>query len=116
MAQYAAVKEYGGPELAADYERAFSGTAERLTTALRSAGFHDVTAHEVSFGIALPPLAQYAPGQLSSTSWGQAVVDIGGPDALVRAGHAIHTRLADHTAPDGSATLSFTANLVTGVR
>ncbi|MFI6490257.1 class I SAM-dependent methyltransferase [Streptomyces sp. NPDC050564] len=116
VAQYEAVKEYGGPEIAADYEGAFSGTAERLTTALRTAGFHDVTSREVSFGIAFPPLAEYAPGQLSSTSWGQSIVDNAGDDALVRAGRAVHARLADRTAPDGSATLPFTANLVTGVR
>jgi ubiquinone/menaquinone biosynthesis C-methylase UbiE len=116
VAQYEAVKDYGGPEIAADYEGAFSGTAERLTTALRTAGFHDVTSREVSFGIAFPPLAEYAPGQLSSTSWGQSIVDNAGDDALVGAGRAVHARLADRTAPDGSATLPFTANLVTGVR
>ncbi|WP_406171001.1 class I SAM-dependent methyltransferase [Streptomyces sp. NBC_00996] len=116
VAQYEAVKEYGGPEIAADYEGAFSGTAERLTTTLRTAGFHDVTSREVSFGIAFPPLAEYAPGQLSSTSWGQSIVDNAGDDALVRAGRAVQARLADRTAPDGSATLPFTANLVTGVR
>ncbi|MFF1770820.1 class I SAM-dependent methyltransferase [Streptomyces sp. NPDC058249] len=116
VAQYEAVREYGGPELAADYEGAFSGTAERLTTALRTAGFHDVTAHQVTFGVAFPPLAEYAPGQLSSTSWGQAIVDKAGDDALVRAGRAVHAHLADRTAPDGTATLPFTTNLVTGVR
>ncbi|MFD9466156.1 class I SAM-dependent methyltransferase [Streptomyces sp. NPDC060027] len=116
VAQYEAVAEYGGPEVAADYEGAFSGTPERLSAALRGAGFHDVAVHQVGFGIAFPPLAAYAPGQLSSTSWGQAIVDTAGEDALLRAGRAIHTRLADRTAPDGSATLPFTANLLTGVR
>lgn len=116
VAQYESVKEYGGPEIAVDYEGAFSGTAERLTTALRTAGFRDVTSLEVSFGIALPALAEYAPGQLSSTSWGQSIVDNAGDDALVRAGRAVHARLADRSAPDGTATLPFTVNLVTGVR
>ncbi|MEU9285926.1 methyltransferase domain-containing protein [Streptomyces sp. NPDC048275] len=116
VAQYEAIKEYGGREIATSYEAAFSGTAARLTTALRAAGFHDVTAHEVTFGITLPPLADYARNQLSSLSWGQEIVDNAGQDALVQAGHAIHTHLADRTAPDGSATLPFTANLVTAVR
>ncbi|MEU9214658.1 methyltransferase domain-containing protein [Streptomyces sp. NPDC048415] len=116
VAQYEAVKEYGGPQLAANYEGAFSGTADRLTAALRTAGFHDVTSREVTFGIAFPPLAEYTFGQLSSTSWGQAIVDHAGDDALVGAGRAVHAHLADRTASDGSATLPFTANLVTGIR
>jgi ubiquinone/menaquinone biosynthesis C-methylase UbiE len=116
VAQYEAVKEYGGPELGVNYEGAFSGTAERLTAAFRTAGFHDVTAREVAFGVALPPLADYAPGQLSSVPWGQAIADADGLDALVRAGAAVHEHLADRTAPDGTATLTFTANLVTGIR
>ncbi|MEV6190776.1 methyltransferase domain-containing protein [Streptomyces sp. NPDC051920] len=116
VAQYAAVEEYGGKELAADYEGAFSGTPERLSAALRGAGFHDVAVRQVTFGIPFPPLDAYAPGQLSSTSWGQAIVDTAGEDALLRAGRSVHTRLADHTAPDGTATLPFTANLLTGIR
>ncbi|WP_028805822.1 class I SAM-dependent methyltransferase [Streptomyces sp. 142MFCol3.1] len=116
VAQYEAVRQYGGPDVAADYEGAFSGTAERLTAALSTAGFHDGTAREVSFGVALPPLDTYAPGQLSSTSWGQTIIDTRGEEALARAGRAVHAHLADRTAPDGSATVPFTANLVTAVR
>ncbi|MFD5638770.1 class I SAM-dependent methyltransferase [Streptomyces sp. NPDC127077] len=116
VAQYEAVEEYGGKELAADYEGAFSGTPERLSAALRGAGFHDVSVRQVTFGIPFPPLDAYAPGQLSSTSWGQAIVDTAGEEALLRAGHAVRTRLAGHTAPDGTATLPFTANLLTGIR
>ncbi|MFD4528181.1 class I SAM-dependent methyltransferase [Streptomyces sp. NPDC058470] len=120
VAQYEAVKKYVAPhlvpEVAASYEAAFSGTPDRLTTTLREAGFHDVTVHEVTFGIALPPLADYAAGQLSSVPWGQSIVDHGGHEALVQAGRAVHTHLKDRTAPDGSATLPFAANLVTGIR
>ncbi|MGW6493382.1 class I SAM-dependent methyltransferase [Streptomyces sp. NPDC055056] len=115
-AQYEAVLEHGGKELAEDYEGAFSGTSERLSAALRGAGFHDVAVHRITFGIPFPPLDAYAPGQLSSTSWGQAIVDTAGEDALLRAGRAVHTKLAGHTAPDGTATLPFTANLLTGIR
>ncbi|MFE1291615.1 class I SAM-dependent methyltransferase [Streptomyces sp. NPDC058751] len=116
VAQYEAVEEYGGKELAADYEGAFSGTPERLSAALRDAGLHDVTVRQVTFGIPFPPLDAYAPGQLSSTSWGQAIADTAGEDALLRAGRSVHTRLAGRTAPDGTATLPFTANLLTGIR
>ncbi|MFD8737937.1 class I SAM-dependent methyltransferase [Streptomyces sp. NPDC059618] len=116
VAQYEAVEKFGGKELAANYEGAFAGTPERLSTALEDAGFHDVAVRRVTFGIALPPLDAYAPGQLSSTSWGQAIVDTAGEDTLLRAGRAVRTRLAGHTAPDGTATLPFTANLLTGVR
>jgi len=116
VAQYEAVEEYGGKELTVNYEGAFSGTPERLSTALRGAGFHEVAVRQITFGIALPPLDTYAPGQLSSTSWGQAIVDTAGEEALLRAGRAVHTRLAGHTAPDGTATLPFTANLLTGIR
>ncbi|MFI6341033.1 class I SAM-dependent methyltransferase [Streptomyces sp. NPDC050535] len=116
VAQYAAVREYVGPEVEQSYEAAFSGTPDRLTTLLGEAGFHEVTVHQVTFGIALPPLADYGAAQLSSVPWGQAIIDNGGHEALAQAGRAIHAHLKDHTAPDGSATLPFTANLVTGVR
>lgn len=120
VAQYEAVRTYVAPEMVpevvASYEAAFSGTPDRLGTTLREAGFHDVTVHQVTFGIALPPLAEYAAAQLSSVPWGQAIVDHGGQEALVQAGRAIHTHLKDCTAPDGSATLPFAANLVTGIR
>ncbi|MCX5558829.1 class I SAM-dependent methyltransferase [Streptomyces sp. NBC_00038] len=120
VGQYEAVKKYVAPErvpeVAASYEAAFSGTPDRLTTTLREAGFHDVTVHEVTFGVSVPPLADYAAAQLSSVPWGQAIVDHGGHEALVQAGRAVHTHLKDRTAPDGSATLPFAANLVTGIR
>ncbi|MFF0184511.1 class I SAM-dependent methyltransferase [Streptomyces sp. NPDC005244] len=116
VAQYEAVGEHGGKELAEDYEGAFSGTPERLSAAMLGAGFHDVAVRRITFDIPLPPLDAYAPGQLSSTSWGQAIARTAGDDALLRAGRAVHTRLAGHTAPDGSAILPFTANLLTGIR
>ncbi|MET7600936.1 methyltransferase domain-containing protein [Streptomyces avermitilis] len=115
-AQYEAIEEYGGGETAADYATAFTCTAERLTVAFRSAGFQHTTAREVTFGIALPRLAEFAPGHLSAFPWGQAIVDTGGPEALAGAGRAMCGRLADRTTPDGTATLPFTATLVTGIR
>ncbi|MGW1063643.1 class I SAM-dependent methyltransferase [Streptomyces aureus] len=116
VAQYEAVEEYGGRELAANYQGAFSGTPDRLSAALSGAGFRDVSVRQITFGVPLPPLDVYAPGQLSSTSWGQAIVDTGGEDALRLAGRLVHTRLTGHTAPDGTTTLPFTANLLTGIR
>lgn len=116
VAQYEAVGEHGGKELAEDYEGAFSGTPERLSAAMLGAGFRDVAVRRITFDIPLPPLDAYAPGQLSSTSWGQAIAGTAGEDALLCAGRAVHTRLAGHTAPDGSAILPFTANLLTGIR
>ncbi|MFF6998767.1 class I SAM-dependent methyltransferase [Streptomyces sp. NPDC008313] len=114
--QYRALTDHAGQETAADYAKAFSCTADRLTAALGAAGFHDVTAYEVTFGIALPPLPGFAPGHLSALPWGQAVLDTGGPDALARAAADIREHLADRTGPDGVTTLPFTAVLVTGAR
>ncbi|MFD7706820.1 class I SAM-dependent methyltransferase [Streptomyces sp. NPDC059786] len=115
-AQYEAVEEYGGPEAAANHARAFACAPDHLSDAVRAAGFHDVTAHDTTFGITLPPLTVYASAQLSALPWGQAVVDAGGPEALAAAGRLVCDRLTHHTAADGTATLPFTATLVTGVR
>ncbi|GAB2996655.1 methyltransferase domain-containing protein [Streptomyces pseudoechinosporeus] len=111
-----AVEEHGGPEEAAGFADAFSCTADRLTTALRRAGFQDVTDREVTFGITLPPLADFAAGHLSALPWGQTIIETGGQEALTNAGRTVHDLLKDHTAPDGTATFSFTSTLVTAVR
>ncbi|NGO15058.1 methyltransferase domain-containing protein [Streptomyces sp. HC44] len=116
VAQQRAIAEHGGPEAAAAFAAAFSCTAERLTTALRRAGFQQVTDREVTFGIDLPPLPDFAAGHLSALPWGQAIADTGGQEALTSAGRTVHDLLRDHTAPDGTATVSFTSTLVTGVR
>lgn len=115
-AQYRTIEQYGGPAAADVFTAAFSCTPERLTTALREAGFHETADHQVTFGIALPPLGDFAIGHLSALPWGQAIVDSGGEDALVQAGRTVREHLADHTAPDGTATFPFTATLVTAVR
>ncbi|MET8248360.1 methyltransferase domain-containing protein [Streptomyces sp. NPDC005202] len=115
-AQHEVIREYGGPERAESYSAAFACTADRLTSALRAAGFHDATAHEVTFGIALPPLAEFIRGHLSVLPWGQEILDAHGEDVLTAAGRALAARLADRTTPDGTATLPFTATLATAVR
>jgi ubiquinone/menaquinone biosynthesis C-methylase UbiE len=115
-AQYEALSEHGGRELADSVAAAFSCTPERLTAALEAAGFQDVATREVTFGVTLPPLAEYATGQLSSVPWGQTLADRLGDGFFALAGREIADRLAEHTAPDGSATLPFTANLATAKR
>jgi ubiquinone/menaquinone biosynthesis C-methylase UbiE len=114
-AQHRAIAEHGGPEAAANFTAAFV-PAERLTTALRRAGFQEVTDREVTFGIALPPLADYAANHLSAVPWGQTIIETGGQEALTSAGRLVHDLLKAHTTPDGTATLSFTSTLVTAVR
>ncbi|MGW7408054.1 class I SAM-dependent methyltransferase [Streptomyces sp. NPDC054833] len=115
-AQYEAIKEYGGDEAAAAFGTAFACTADRLTDALGKAGCHDVTTREITFGIALPPLADFAPGHLSVLPWGQRLADAHGEETLVAAGHSVAARLADRTGPDGRPTLPFTAILATAIR
>ncbi|UXY28466.1 class I SAM-dependent methyltransferase [Streptomyces sp. HUAS TT20] len=115
-AQYEAIKEYGGDEAAADFSTAFACTADRLTDALGKAGCHDVTTREIAFGIALPPLTDFAPGHLSVLPWGQRLADAHGEETLAAAGHSVAARLADRTGPDGRLTLPFTAILATAIR
>ncbi|MGI5456027.1 class I SAM-dependent methyltransferase [Streptomyces sp. CA-249302] len=110
-AQHEIIKEYGGQQAADSFAAAFACTADRLTTALRTAGFHDAKAHELTFGIALPPLDEFAPGHLSVLPWAQQILDSDGPDALTEAGRALVTRLTPH-AP----TFTFTATLATATR
>ncbi|MEV0227292.1 methyltransferase domain-containing protein [Streptomyces sp. NPDC050704] len=115
-AHHRALTEYGGPPALEPFAMAFSCPAERLTAALTDAGFHEIVSHDVTFGITLPPLADFAPGHLSSVPWGQAIEDTGGPERLAQAAATIATTLADHTNPDGTATIPFTSTLVTAVR
>lgn len=115
-AQYEAFREYGGQGLADSVDIAFSCTPERITAALGTAGFQEVTTREVTFGVALPSLSEYAAGQLSSVPWGQQLADEHGDETLTAAGRAIAERLAEYTAPDGSATVPFTATLATAKR
>ncbi|MGW2525192.1 class I SAM-dependent methyltransferase [Streptomyces sp. NPDC001617] len=111
-AQHTVIKEYGGPEAAASYAAAFSCTADHLTTSLRTAGFHDAKAHELTFGIALPPLADFAPGHLSVLPWAQQILDKEGPEALTAAGETLTALLTAH----GTETFTFTATLTTATR
>ncbi|MDG9719960.1 methyltransferase domain-containing protein [Streptomyces sp. DH24] len=115
-AQYEALAERGGQDLADSVDAAFSCTPERITAALEAAGFQDVATREVTFGVALPPLAGFAAGQLASVPWGQQLADEHGDETLAAAGRAIADRLAEYTAPDGSATVPFTATLTTAKR
>ncbi|WP_235882405.1 class I SAM-dependent methyltransferase [Streptomyces apricus] len=115
-AQQGVLAEHGGPAVGASFEAAFSCSADRLTTALTAAGFHDVAARDVTFGITLPPLDGYARGHLSALPWGQAIEAAGGPGALTRAAEGIVTALSGHTDPDGTATVPFSSTLVTAVR
>ncbi|MFI9250828.1 class I SAM-dependent methyltransferase [Streptomyces sp. NPDC053069] len=98
LAQQRALQQYGGPDAPRYFARAFSCSAERLTTALRTAGYGDTAHREVTFGIALPPLDEYAHGHLA-TLWGGLITEAGGEEALTRAGELIRDQLAGHTAP-----------------
>ncbi|MGW3203585.1 class I SAM-dependent methyltransferase [Streptomyces sp. NPDC001135] len=115
-AQLHAIEDHGSPEAAEALSEAFSCTAELLTSALHKAGYRDVAHREVSFGIALPPLDSYARDQLACTSWGALIEEAGGEDALTRAGDVVRDQLAPRLAPDGTATVPFTATLVTAAR
>ncbi|KOV56308.1 class I SAM-dependent methyltransferase [Streptomyces sp. MMG1121] len=115
LAQQRAIEEYGGPEAPRTFLRPFTRTAESLTTALEHVGYHDTAHREVTFGITLPPLAAYAPGHLAAL-WGGLITQAGGEKALTEAGRLVLNQLADRTAPDGTATLPFTAILMTATR
>ncbi|MFB7505785.1 class I SAM-dependent methyltransferase [Streptomyces broussonetiae] len=115
LAQQRALEEYGGPDAPGHFARAFSRTAEQLTAALCAAGFHAPAHREVTFGITLPPLDAYAPGHLAAL-WGGLITQSSGEEALTRAGRLVLEQLAHRTAPDGTATLPFTAILVTATR
>ncbi|MER6030534.1 methyltransferase domain-containing protein [Streptomyces sp. NPDC001851] len=115
LAQQRALQEYGGPVAARHFARAFSCTAEQLITALRTAGYRATAHRDVTFGIALPPLDTYAHDHLSAL-WGSLITQAGGAEALTRAARLVRDEVVGHTAPDGTATLPFTAVLVTAVR
>ncbi|SHI16999.1 class I SAM-dependent methyltransferase [Streptomyces sp. 3214.6] len=116
VAQHRVLTEYAGPDAAAGYAAAFSCTAEHLTGALRRAGYRTTTHHEVTFTIAFSPLEEFALAHLSALSWGRSITDTGGEQALATAAHRVREHVADHTAPDDTATLPFTATLVTATR
>jgi ubiquinone/menaquinone biosynthesis C-methylase UbiE len=111
-AQHEVIEEYGGPDPAASFAAAFACTPDHLTTALHTAGFHDPKTHELTFGISLPPLAEFAPGHLSVLPWAQQILDTEGAEALTAAGQALTARLAAHA----TTTFAFTATLATATR
>ncbi|MEU6670549.1 methyltransferase domain-containing protein [Streptomyces sp. NPDC046727] len=115
LAQQRAVQRYGGPDAARYFTRAFTTTAEQLTTALDTAGYRDTAHREVTFGITLPPLDEYAHAHLSAL-WGGLLREAGGEEALSRAADLVRDELATHLAADGTTTLPFTAVLVTATR
>ncbi|MFI9809900.1 class I SAM-dependent methyltransferase [Streptomyces sp. NPDC052301] len=115
LAERRAIQEYGGPDTIRHFDKAFTCTAERLATALGAAGYRDIAHREVTFGIALPPLDTYAHDHLSAL-WGSLITAAGGAEALTRAAGLVRDELADHTAADATATLPFTAILVTATR
>ncbi|MDX3457961.1 methyltransferase domain-containing protein [Streptomyces sp. ME02-8801-2C] len=115
-AQLKAVTEHGDPEAQARFATSLSCPAERLTTALTSAGFHDVTTREVTFAIAFPDIADFVTGHLAAVPWGQSIEEAGGPTRFTEAAETIREALSPHTNPDGSATLPFTSTLATATR
>lgn len=112
-AQLKAITEHGTPEAEARLATSHSCPADRLTAALTTAGFHDITTREVTFAIAFQDFADFAAGHLAAVPWGQSIEETGGPAAFAAAAETIRTTLAPHTAPDGSATLPFTSTLTT---
>lgn len=115
LAQQRALEEYGGPEAPRHFTRAFTRTADQLTDALHTAGYQATARREITFDITLPPLDDYAHAHLNAL-WGGLITEAGGEEGLTRAAHLVRDQLADHTAPDGTATLPFTAILVTATR
>ncbi|WP_030348815.1 class I SAM-dependent methyltransferase [Streptomyces sp. NRRL S-1022] len=115
LAEQRALHEYGGPDALRHFVRAFVVTAEQLTTGLRAAGFTGTAHREITFGITLPPLDGYARTHLTAL-WGGLIRQAGGEDALNRAAALVREQLAGHLADDGTATLPFTALLVTATR
>jgi ubiquinone/menaquinone biosynthesis C-methylase UbiE len=110
------IREYVDPGTAADHLKIFSCTADRLTAALRDTGFDDVTTRETTFGITLPPLAEFTVHHLQTLPAGRRIADTHGAEALTAAGQAVAARLADRASPDGTVTLPFTATLAAAVR
>ncbi|MEV6841315.1 methyltransferase domain-containing protein [Streptomyces sp. NPDC051133] len=115
LAERRALAEYGGPDAVRHFAKAFTSTAEGLTTALRAAGYRGIAHREVTFGITLPPLDTYAQDHLSAL-WGSMIKEAGGAEALTRAARLVRDELAAHTTADSTATLPFTAILVTATR
>ncbi|UIX32873.1 class I SAM-dependent methyltransferase [Streptomyces sp. GQFP] len=115
-AQLKAVTEHGTKEAEARFATSLSCPAERVTAALTTAGFHDITTREVTVTIAFPDLADFAAGHLAAVPWGQSIEDTGGAAAFAEAAETIRRTLTAHTAPDGSATLPFTSTLITTTR
>ncbi|MBC7267779.1 MAG: methyltransferase domain-containing protein [Streptomyces sp.] len=114
-AQYEVLEQYASPQDTASFRAAFSCTADRLTAAATEAGLHDVTAREITREVHTPPLTEWVPGQMASVPWTQSLGEAG-PETMSHAARALTDRLTDHTAPDGTAKLPFTAVLVTAMR
>ncbi|GLX54633.1 hypothetical protein Shyhy01_75820 [Streptomyces hygroscopicus subsp. hygroscopicus] len=114
LAHERALRTYA-PDALPYFLRAYVRTAEDLTTALRTAGYRDVTHRELTCDITLPPLDEYAEAHLRAL-WGGLITESGGAQALTGAARLVRDRLAAHTAPDGTATLPFTVLLVTATR
>ncbi|MEU1181816.1 methyltransferase domain-containing protein [Streptomyces sp. NPDC005820] len=110
VAVRAAIEEHDGPQSTTAYEAAFQG-ADRLTTAVDRAGFHDTTRRTLTFTIGLPPLEQYVPGHLSATGWGQTVAETGDDPIFTRTARTVIDRL-----PPDTTAFPFTVTLVTAVR
>lgn len=115
LAQQRALHEYGGPDALRRFARTFAVTAEQLTAGLRGAGYTGTAHREVTFGIRLPPLDGYARAHLSAL-WGGVLRPAGDQDVLGRAAALVREQLTEHLADDGTATLPFTAVLVTATR
>lgn len=115
-AQLKAVTAHGTPEAEARFAASLSCPADRLTAALTTAGFHDITTREVTFAIAFPDIADFASGHFAAVPWGQSIEETGGPARFTEAAETIREALAPYTSPDGSATLPFTSTLATATR
>jgi ubiquinone/menaquinone biosynthesis C-methylase UbiE len=111
-----AVLKHGTPEAEARFAASLSCPADRLTAALTTAGFHDITTREVTFAIAFPDVADFAAGHLAAVPWGQSIEETGGPAGFTEAAETIREALAPHTSPDGTATVPFTSTLATATR
>ncbi|WP_416986372.1 class I SAM-dependent methyltransferase [Streptomyces sp. T028] len=107
VAQHHALQTYAGPEAAARYRAGFACTADRLTDALRQAGYRTTAHRDLTYDIELSPLEEYVPAHLSSLSVTSALPE----QTLTEAAGTIHAHL-----PPGTATFPFTATLVTAVR
>lgn len=112
--QYLALTDALGAEATAGFQAAFRLTDADLHTVWERAGLRDVTVELHAATVTLPPVATYAPDQLSSTPWGPAFA-ASDPETQRHIVAQVVDALAGHTV-DGVTTVPFSTWLVAGTK